>query len=112
MAAERRKTKRLDLSGDYFYYFGNKKVIIDCNLKNISVTGACITSNRTINKDDIIFLHVRGADNMVLKSKAVWKIDNQYGLLFLLDSSHEFDKISYIMNYVIKDDLKNSGLIQ
>ncbi len=101
MSSERRRNRRKDIIGDYFYYQGNKDKKIKCKLKNMSATGACIASDEKINEDDIIFLHIQGTDNVEIKSKAVWKIDDQYGLVFLLDTNKEFEKISYIMNYVV-----------
>ena len=101
MAAERRQSKRVDVIGDYFYYQNDNENKIRCRLNNISATGACIDSDENIEIDDVIFLHIRGTKNISIKSKAVWKIDNQYGLLFLLDTSKEFDNISYILNYVL-----------
>lgn len=101
MTEERRQNKRYDVPGDYYYYQGSEEDKIKCRLKNISATGACISSEETIKIDDIIFLHIGGTKNVEIKSKAVWKIDDQYGLQFMLDSSKEFDNIAYIMNYVI-----------
>ncbi|MCU0821773.1 MAG: PilZ domain-containing protein [Spirochaetes bacterium] len=101
MGAERRQNERFDISGDYFYYQGSEAEKINCRLNNISATGACIDSDENIKINDVIYLHIRGTKNIEIKSKAVWKIDNQYGLMFLLDSSREFENISYIMNYVV-----------
>ncbi len=101
MTSERRRDKRFDVPGDYYYVQGDKERKIKCKLKNISATGACISSEVDIKNDEIIFLHVRGTKNVEIKSKAVWKIDNEYGLLFLLDTTKEFDNISYVMNYVV-----------
>lgn len=101
MSIEKRKSKRIKISEDYFYYPREKNKKINCKLNNISVTGACITSTENIKREEIIFLHIRGANDKLLKSKTVWKIDNQYGLQFLLDTNKEFEKISYIMNKII-----------
>jgi hypothetical protein len=109
MSVEKRKNTRLNISDDYFYYPAEKGKKINCKLNNISITGACITSSENIKKEEIIFLHVRGADDKLLKSKAVWKISDQYGLQFLLDSGIEFEKISYIMN-TIKGQNNKEGL--
>jgi hypothetical protein len=100
MTAENRKSKRINISQDYFYYPRNKNKKINCKLNNISVTGACITSNEKIEKEDIIFFNIRGTSDMALKSKAVWKIDNQYGIQFILDTDKEFETISRIMNNI------------
>jgi hypothetical protein len=102
MSAEKRKSKRVNISEDYFYYPINKEKKINCKLNNISVTGACITSNEEIKNEDIIYFNIRGTKDMALKSKAVWKIDNQYGIQFILDTNKEFEIISYIMNNIIK----------
>jgi c-di-GMP-binding flagellar brake protein YcgR len=101
MSAEKRKSKRVNIFEDYFYYPKNKNKKINCKLNNISVTGACITSNKKIAKEDIIYFNIRGTKDMALKSKAVWKIDNQYGIQFILDSNEEFEIISHIMNNII-----------
>ena len=103
MAAERRENERISLSRDYFFFPGKEKKKIECMLKNVSITGACIFSKVNIKKDDIIYLHIRGSKEIVLKSKVVWKIGDQYGLLFILDTSQDFDNISYIMNFELKE---------
>ena len=102
MLSEKRKNKRVVISEEYFYYPREKNKKIKCKLKNISITGACITSKENIKNEEIIFLHIHGTEDMSLKSKAVWKIKDQYGLQFLLDTTSEFEKISYIMNNIIK----------
>lgn len=104
MSAERRKSTRISIVGDYFYYPGRETKKINCSINNISATGACISSGNIIKNNEIIFLHIKGTKNIVLKSKTVWKIDDQYGLLFLLDTTEEFENISYIMNNVIKNN--------
>jgi hypothetical protein len=101
MADEKRKNTRFEVSGDYYYLQGYEEKKIMCKLKNMSATGACIDSDEMINIDDILFLHIWGTKNIEIKSKAVWKIESQYGLLFLLDTGKEFENISYIMNYVV-----------
>ncbi len=102
MSAENRKSQRINISEEYFFYPQKEKKKINCKINNISVTGACITSDEKIENDEVIFLHIRGTNNMALKSKTVWKINNQYGLQFFLDTNSEFEKISYIMNNLIK----------
>jgi c-di-GMP-binding flagellar brake protein YcgR len=102
MSAEKRRSKRIDISEDYFYYPQNKNKKINCKLNNISVTGACITSDKKIEKEEIIYFNIRGTKDMALKSKAVWKIENQYGIQFILDTDKEFEIISRIMNNYIK----------
>ena len=101
MHSERRNNKRYDISGDYYYYQGFEDEKINCNLKNISATGACISSDKIINIDDVVYLNIRGTEGLEIKAKAVWQIENQYGLQFLLDSSKEFDNVAYVMNYVV-----------
>lgn len=98
MASEKRNNKRINLSAEYFYYPQKKNKKINCKINNISITGACITSEEDIGTEEIIFLHIFGTEDNALKSKTVWKMNNQYGLQFLLDTSVEFEKISYIMN--------------
>ncbi|MDY6935665.1 MAG: PilZ domain-containing protein [Spirochaetota bacterium] len=99
MTAERRKNERISVTRDYYYFPGEENNKIECMLKNISITGSCILSKNNINKNDIIFLHIGGKKEIVLQAKVVWKMGDQYGLLFLLDNSQDFDNISYIMNY-------------
>ena len=109
MNSEKRKSNRLNFTREYFYCISDKNKKINCKLNNISVTGACITSDKKIEKEDIVFLHIKGMEDIVLKSKAVWKIENQYGLQFILDSGKEFENISYIINNInnFKQDEKD-----
>jgi len=100
MRSDKRKNDRINIARHYFYYPKDKKKRIFCELNNISITGACITSSEKIENEDIIFLNFSGNKDITLKSKAVWKINNQYGLQFLLDSSIEFENVSYIMNNI------------
>ncbi|MFH0975218.1 MAG: PilZ domain-containing protein [Spirochaetota bacterium] len=101
MPFEQRKNSRIKVSGDFYYYPNRKKKKIKCKLDNISVTGACITTDEKIEKEDIIYLQINGFNNKALKSKAVWKIDNQYGIQFFLDSNNEFETISHVMNNIM-----------
>jgi hypothetical protein len=102
MINERRKEIRIDLKGDYFFFPDNRSNKIPCSLLNISATGACIVSTETLKSDIVIFLHIRGKKNIILKSEVVWKIDSQYGLKFFLETPEDLVNISYIMNYGIE----------
>jgi hypothetical protein len=95
---ERRKSQRISSEGDYYCLPENIKVKIRCNLKNISITGACIDTAKILKKDDIVFLHIGRTGNLYLKSKVVWKIEDSYGLLFFLETSQDFTTISYLIN--------------
>lgn len=108
MGMERRLSKRFDVSGDYLFYPEKTNNRIICKLDNISITGACILTEAKIKIDDVIQLHIRGAQDKFLKSKVVWKIDNQFGLLFMLDTEEEFNNISFIMNNVLKESFVES----
>jgi hypothetical protein len=98
MIAERRKDRRIDLSGDYYFYPNNKEKKVLCSLMNLSATGACIISSESLEKKAVVFLHIKADKNIILKSEVVWKLENQYGLRFNLDTSDDFENISYIMN--------------
>jgi hypothetical protein len=98
MMEERRQHDRVDVEQNYFCLPDNMKRKIRCNLKNISVTGACISSRKMLNKDDVVLLHVKGLRNSYLKSRVVWKIEDNYGLLFFLETSQDFSSISFIIN--------------
>ena len=95
---ERRKKSRYACEGDYYFHPGIRGKVYSCTLKNISVTGACIETIESLLKDQIIYLHVNTMDDSVLKSRVVWHMGEQYGLLFLLETSQDFDTISYIIN--------------
>lgn len=99
MIADRRKSKRFRMQGDYFFYPGNSENKFLCKVKNISITGSCIVSDSNIKKDEIIYLHVGAQKSIELKSRVIWKSDKQYGLLFMLETGTDFDNISYIINY-------------
>jgi hypothetical protein len=45
-----------------------------------------------------VFLHVQGRERDLLKSRVVWRVDAEYGLLFFLESGSDFEVISFIMN--------------
>ncbi|MCP4134969.1 MAG: PilZ domain-containing protein [bacterium] len=97
-ADERRRDERVDLNKDYYYLPGDSNHEHECVVKNISITGACITAHDKLNADEILFLNIRASKEIVLKAKVVWRTDAEYGLLFLLDTSEEFENISFIMN--------------
>lgn len=98
MIKERRKSQRISSESDYYCFPENIKLKIRCTLKNISITGACINTPEILRKDDIVLLHIGRAGNSDLKSKVVWKIDDNYGLLFSLETSQDFTTISYLIN--------------
>jgi hypothetical protein len=100
MRSENRKNSRLYITENYFYYSADKKEKTNCILNNISITGACITSYKSIKLEEIIFLHFNNLNNIAVKSQTVWKNENQYGLQFLLDTNLEFENISIVMNNI------------
>jgi hypothetical protein len=95
---ERRRSARVPVEGDYFCYPSDMKKRYSCTLKNISATGACITTPRALEREDVVFLHVQGRERDLLKSRVVWRMDADYGLLFFLESASDFEAISFIMN--------------
>ena len=96
-AQERRKTPRLDRCGDYLLYPETRDAI-PCELKNISVTGACIATGSQLKIDQIVELHICRNRDLPLRSQVVWIKTGEYGLSFLLDSPEAFSNISFIMN--------------
>ncbi|MBP7583648.1 MAG: PilZ domain-containing protein [Spirochaetes bacterium] len=98
MSPERRKSNRIAVDRDYYLIPGDEKTRHRCTVKNISVTGACITSTRLLAPEDIIYLHITGPRDSVVKSEVVWNSGGMYGILFLLDTPSDFDTISFIMN--------------
>ncbi|TAL30459.1 MAG: PilZ domain-containing protein [Spirochaetes bacterium] len=100
MTAVRRREGIPGTGEDYFCAPPDMDARHRCVLKNISATGACVASKRALKKDDMIYLHVRGREGGLLKSRVVWKTRNTYGLLFSLESSEDFDSISRIMNAI------------
>lgn len=100
---ERRKGKRIGLTGDYFFTPDNREIRMICAVKNLSVTGACISSVHELAHGQVIYIHIRGKKDIILKAKVAWKLDTQYGLSFLLETSQDFTNISYIVNYELKN---------
>jgi len=98
VSPERRKSNRIAVDRDYYLIPGDGKTRHRCTVKNISVTGACISSTRLLAAKDIIYLHITGPRDSVVKSEVVWNSGGMYGILFLLDTPSDFDTISFIMN--------------
>jgi hypothetical protein len=99
---DRRKYPRIDHCGDYYIAQDIRQKVI-CELRNISVTGACIISDVVLKQDEFIELHVCRSRDIPLRAQVVWIRDNEYGISFLLDTKESFDNISYIMNNEISD---------
>jgi len=99
MEKDKRKNMRVAMNSNYFFFPDRENKRHWCTIKNISTTGSCITSNKDINTDDIIFLHMKGGEkNTDLKSRVVWAMDKSYGLEFFLETAEDFENISYIVN--------------
>jgi len=98
MKPERRKSPRITLQGDYYWRPDKPEKKLEYVLRNVSITGACIWTGENLKNDEIILLHFGGAREIVLKSRVVWGSKNNYGLLFFLETSREFEDISFIMN--------------
>ena len=47
---------------------------------------------------DVVCIKCGRSKDIELKSKVIWKIENQYGLLFIMETSEDFENISYIIN--------------
>ncbi len=101
MTIERRKNPRFIVEGDYYYYPGIAGKHFKYSLRNVSVTGACIWTGEKLSDGDVILLHFMGPREAVLKSRVVWGSNNNYGLVFFLDTSEDFDTISYVMNNAV-----------
>jgi len=94
---ERRRSPRLDHCGDYFLYPGTRDAV-PCELRNISVTGACITAESALRLDQIVELHICRTKDLPLRCQVVWVRAKEFGLSFMLDTPESFNNISYIMN--------------
>lgn len=97
---ERRTEERIVCGGDYIVYGKAAENRIECELHNISVTGACVSTEHTLEKDEKIVLHLCKGSDIPLDAKVVWRDDRKYGLVFMLDTSEDFEHISYIMNNI------------
>jgi len=97
---ERRIKDRIECHGDYIVYGSSREKRISCELKNISVTGACVETKHLLGKDETIELHLCKGEDISLSAKVVWRDNEKYGLVFLLDTAEEFEHISYIMNNI------------
>lgn len=95
---ERRINRRFSLKDNYYYVKEKSRKKIPCLLENISITGACIISESPLTANDIIMLHFPMPREINIKSQIVWEKTTEYGLLFVLDTSEDFENISYIMN--------------
>jgi len=94
---ERRQNPRIDRCGDY-YLSPDSKEAVPCVLKNISVTGACISASEQLKMNEVVDLHVCRTRDFLLRSLVVWENAGEYGLSFLLDTPESFSNISFIMN--------------
>lgn len=95
---DRRRKERVACAENYFFSPKEKGVKVQCQLKNLSVTGACITTDYPVETDEHLTLHLCRDKDIPLHAKVVWQDKHDYGLLFLLDTQQEFENISYIMN--------------
>ncbi len=98
MVTERRGGERVSCQGDYIAYGKSSRKKIDCELKNISVTGACVETAHPLKEKETIVLHLCKGGDITLSARVVWRQNNKYGLVFLLDTPEEFEHISYVMN--------------
>lgn len=98
MNAERRRSARYPVNRDYYFLPGDRKKHHRCAVKNISATGACIVSGKELNDHEILYLHITGPRDSMVKSEVVWRRGTLYGLLFHLETAADLDTISYIMN--------------
>jgi hypothetical protein len=95
--SDRRKNPRIDHCGDY-YIAPTTHERVTCLLQNISVTGACISSDILLKMGQEIELHVCRSRDLPLKAQVVWIKGQEYGVSFLLDTTEAFANISYIIN--------------
>jgi hypothetical protein len=98
ISSERRRQSRQYFKGEYFYSSASAGVRIDCTLKNISPTGACIDTEAPLVNGEMIFLHILREKDVTIKSEVVWKKENIYGVLFHLNTSEDLSNLSYILN--------------
>ena len=97
-----------DINGDYYLLKKDMDKIHSCKVKNISGTGVCIISLDDIKNNEIIFLYIHGNKENAIKSKVVWRMEEQYGLQFVLDSNNDFKSVSYVMNHLAFEINKNN----
>ena len=98
MIDEHRENLRYETLGDYFYSGASAGAKIACELKNISATGACITSDAPLVIGESIFLHVCREVDFGFKAKIVWKRENSYGVLLDLETEEDFYRIIDVIN--------------
>jgi hypothetical protein len=99
---EKRNNERIKCDHDYFCSprsLGNK---IDCTLKNISATGACISTNVDLEHQENIILHICRGRDVSINSKVIWKNGTTYGLELQLNTSDDLNNISFVLNNIHK----------
>ncbi len=99
---DKRSNNRVNFTGEYLYSTRSAGNKVDCNLKNISVTGACIATNVPLDHDENVILHICRGKDMSFPGKVVWKDEDVYGIIFNMNHPDEFENISFILNSTTK----------
>ena len=102
MVLNKRQSERIEIFRSYFFICKKENNKHNCFVKNISITGACITSPKKIASKDMIYLHLVSEKDTVLKAEVAWNIDSEYGIRFLLEDNIDFEKISFVMNNIAR----------
>ena len=95
---DKRQNGRIECSGEYLYSTHTAGNRVECSLKNISVTGACISTGALLDNQEKVILHICRGKDMSFSGKVVWRNKDTYGISFDMDSEEEFSDISFIMN--------------
>lgn len=98
MNIDRREHQRENCGSNYIVTYRTDNVKIECGLNNLSITGACIESSFNLTNGEKIILHICDKRDTPVKGTVVWTNGDVYGIQFELNSSEEFENISFIMN--------------
>ncbi|MBN1500144.1 MAG: PilZ domain-containing protein [Spirochaetes bacterium] len=97
---DKRSNNRHNCAGDYFYSTHSAGNRLDCVLKNISATGACIRTNASLKNNESVILHICRGKDMSFNGKVVWQENDTFGIVFDMNNSEEFENISFILNNI------------
>jgi len=106
MNSEKRGAQRYNCLTDYYYSAKSAGERIDCVLKNISATGACIHTDAPLSVGEPILLHICRSTDAAFKATIVWKRENSYGVTLAVDTPEDLENISRIMTF----EQKRAGL--
>lgn len=99
---EKRKKFRVPCFHDCYYYVINKgeHKKHKFNLKNISVTGACIETRSKLENEEVIKIHICRDFEMFFTAQVIWRRSNTYGISLILESNEDLKNISYVLNNI------------